>query len=111
MSRQIVTTLIDDIDGSQGEESIAFAYRGTSYSIDLNAKNAAAFDKAMAKFLEHATRESARRDGPRTTRPAPTDARRTDLADIRVWAGQHGYEVSSRGRIPGGVVDAYDAAH
>ena len=31
-----------------------FAFDGTDYEIDLNAKNAAAFGKQLAPYLEHA---------------------------------------------------------
>ena len=35
----------------------------------------------------------------------------TDLATVRAWAGENGFEVSSRGRIPRKVVEAYQTAH
>lgn len=113
MAKRTVTTLIDDIDGSEASETIAFAYRGTSYTIDLSEKNAAAFDKAIKKYLANADRESvargvARRGAAKTRQDA--GARRTDLAEIRAWAAENGYEVSSRGRIAADVVEAYDAS-
>ena len=33
------------------------------------------------------------------------------IADIREWATENGYQVGAKGRIPGNVKDAYDAAH
>ena len=41
MAKQTITQLIDDIDGSEAEETITFGIDGASYEIDLNAKNAA----------------------------------------------------------------------
>jgi len=35
----------------------------------------------------------------------------SELASIRECATANGYEVSTRGRIPGAVVEAYEAAH
>lgn len=110
MAKQTITTLIDDLDGSEGSESISFSYRGVSYTIDLSEKNAAAFDKAMAKYVDSATRESGRRQAS-TRGAAPANGRRTDLADIRTWATDNGYEVSGRGRIASEIIAAYDAAH
>src|SRR6187402_271653 len=98
MAKQTVTTLIDDLDGSEASESIAFSYRGSSYNIDLSEKNAAAFDKAIAKYIDHATRESSRRTAPRATAASP-GAKRSDLAEVRAWAAANGYEISSRGRV------------
>ncbi len=33
-----------------------------------------------------------------------------DTKAVREWAGKNGYELSSRGRIPGNVIDAYQSA-
>jgi hypothetical protein len=35
---------------------VRFAFEGTGYEIDLNAKNAAVFHKQLAPYLEHARR-------------------------------------------------------
>lgn len=37
-------------------------------------------------------------------------ASRSDLAEIRAWARENGYEVSDRGRIYEHILAAYDAA-
>jgi hypothetical protein len=34
-----------------------------------------------------------------------------ELSAIRAWAANQGHKVSTRGRIPGNVVQAYEAAH
>ena len=38
------------------EQTIRFAFEGTDYEIDLNAKNGAKFSKQLAPYLEHARR-------------------------------------------------------
>jgi hypothetical protein len=36
---------------------------------------------------------------------------KSQLAAIRDWARQNGYEVSDRGRVPRSIVDEFNAAH
>lgn len=43
MARRTIESLIDDIDGSEAHESVEFSYRGKSYLLDLNQKNASEF--------------------------------------------------------------------
>lgn len=43
------------------------------------------------------------------TGPAKRDPEQTRA--IRDWANSNGYQVSSRGRIPGEIEEAYEAAH
>jgi hypothetical protein len=42
-------------------------------------------------------------------RPKSISPKRLDLQEIRDWAKSNGHDVSDRGRIPAGVVAAYDA--
>jgi hypothetical protein len=42
-------------------ETVRFAFDGTDYEIDLNAKNAAVFGKQLASYIEHARRAGGRR--------------------------------------------------
>ena len=66
MAQKVTVALEDDLDGGPAEETVRFAYEGTEYEIDLSKKNAAAFHKQLAPFLEHARksgRGQARRGG------------------------------------------------
>jgi hypothetical protein len=42
VAKQTIERLIDDLDGTEGAETVAFALDGVSYEIDLSEKNAAA---------------------------------------------------------------------
>jgi hypothetical protein len=106
MAQKVSVVLEDDLTGGPAGQTIRFAFDGTSYEIDLNAKNAAAFSKQLAPYLEHARR--AGRAQPR--RPGRTAAGRQRSGDIRTWAKEHGLAVSERGRIPASVVEQYNAA-
>ena len=103
MAQKVTVVLEDDLTGGPAEQTVRFAFEGTAYEIDLNAKNAAAFGKQLAPYIEHA-RKAGRAPA---SRPA---ANRQRSGDIRAWAKEHGLAVSERGRIPASVVEQYNAA-
>ena len=112
MAKRTTVITYDDLDGSEGASTLSFAYRGTSYEIDLGVKNQAAMDKALAKFIAAARKKSGSSIPSRTRGRVGARAKgRTEISAIRAWAQQNGFEVSDRGRIPGEVQAAYDAAH
>jgi hypothetical protein len=106
MASKVIVTLEDDLDGGPAEETVRFGIGGTEYEIDLSKKNARAFRKQLAPFIEHARRAS-RGQRRRSARTAPGRAR---AGEIRAWASQQGIAVSGRGRIPARVVAQYEAA-
>ena len=106
MATKISVALEDDLDGGPAEETVRFGFGGAHYEIDLNKKNARAFRKQLAPFIEHA-RKTGAEPRRRTTRP-PSARQRS--SSIRAWAKQQGIPVSDRGRIPASVVAQYHAA-
>lgn len=66
MAKRTVITLIDDIDGTDAVETIAFTIDGAGYEIDLSADNAAVFRAALEPYSTAARRTGGR--SPRTTR-------------------------------------------
>ena len=105
MAQQVNIVLVDDIDGSEAEETVSFALDGREYEIDLSAKNAAALRDAFAPYVGHARRAAGRRRGGRGSNGGPSPA------DIRAWARDNGFDVPDRGRVSTEVRDAYAAAH
>ncbi len=106
MAQKITVALEDDLTGGPAEESVRFAFDGTEYEIDLNAKNAAALRKQLAAYAGHA-----RKAGRSPARGAGrTVASRQRSGDIRAWAKERGLAVSERGRIPASVAEQYHAA-
>ncbi len=65
MARRVVTTLVSDVSGEPADdnagETIQFAYRETSYTIDLTSAEAAAFDQVLAPYLTRATKTNTHR--------------------------------------------------
>jgi hypothetical protein len=106
MAQRVTVALEDDLDGGPAAETVRFAFGGADYEIDLSKKNAAAFRKQLALFIDHARK--AGRGQPRRT--GRTVANRQRSGDIRAWAKDHGLEVSERGRIPASVMEQYQAA-
>ena len=106
MAQKITVALEDDLDGGPADETVRFGLGGTDYEIDLSKKNATAFRRQLAPFIEHARRAGR---GPQR-RPGRTVSSRERSADIRAWAKDQGIEVSERGRIPASVAERYDAA-
>jgi hypothetical protein len=111
MVARTIVTVFDDLDNPEGATTVTFAYRGTSYEIDLGEKNQAALDKALAKFIAAARPSSQTRLAGGRKRSDVKLGTRAELATIRAWAREHGFEVSDRGRVSSEIREAYDAAH
>jgi Lsr2/CutA1 divalent ion tolerance protein len=83
MAQKVTVALIDDLDGGPAEETIRLGFEDAEYEIDLSGKNARAFRKQLAPFIEHA-RKARRGLGRRASR----------LSEIVERAEQnHPYEV------------------
>ena len=104
MATKVTIALEDDLDGGPADETVRFGLGGTEYQIDLNKKNARAFRKQLAPFIEHASRPGRGQRRPRTT------SSRQRGRDIRAWAKEQGIAVSERGRIPASVVEQFESA-
>jgi hypothetical protein len=106
MAQKITVALEDDLDGGLADETVRFGLGGTEYEIDLSTKNANAFRRQLAPYIEHArkTGRGQRRRSGRTT------SSREHSGHIRTWAKEQGIAVSDRGRIPASVAEQYDAA-
>jgi Lsr2 len=106
--------LIDDLDGSEGAETITYTVDGQEYEIDLSEKNAERFRSVLQEFIDAS--RTVERPAVMTLAPVRGTRRssgggRDDIAQIRAWAESQGLDVSARGRIKKEIIDAYDAAH
>ena len=106
MAQKVTVELEDDLDGGPADETVRFGLGGAEYEIDLSKKNAAAFRKQLAPYIEHA-RKAGRGQRRRSSRTA---ASRSRSGSVRAWAKGQGIAVSERGRIPASVVEQYEAA-
>jgi hypothetical protein len=104
MATKVAIALEDDLDGGPADETVRFGIGGTDYEIDLTKKNARAFRKQLAPYVEHARRAG------RGQRRSRTSSSRQRSGGIRAWAKDQGIAVSERGRIPASLVEQYEAA-
>ena len=105
--------LIDDLDESEGAETITYTVNGQDYEIDLSEVNAQRFYDVLGPYIEKSRRVQ-RQAAPtprRGDRRRSSGSGRDDIPQIRAWAEANGHEVSGRGRIKKDVIDAYDQAH
>lgn len=109
MAQKVNIILVDDIDGSDADETVSFGLDGTTYEIDLKNKHAAALRDALATYVGHARKVSGAR-GRRATR-STTTAMGPSAREVRDWARSNGFKVPDRGRIPSDVREAFDKAH
>jgi hypothetical protein len=109
VAQKVQVILVDDIDGGSAVETVGFSLDGSSYEIDLSAKNAAKLRDAFASYVGSA-RKVGGRGGRRSASPKRGGGTNR-TAEIRAWAKNNKVKVSERGRISADVVAKFDAAH
>jgi Lsr2 len=119
ITQVVVTCDLEDGDVN-ASESLSFTYGGKTYTLDLCRKHLEEVKGALEGFANagHSAgrgtrgrrRGAAAGRSARSSRPASAP-RGESQAEIREWARAQGYAVGDRGRIPGEVRAAYDAAH
>ena len=113
MAKKVTVTLVDDFDGEgPADETVEFSIDGVSYEIDLSARNAKKIREDFKQWIDSGRRVGGRRRG----RPGGSSGRgrasidREQSAAIREWARRNGHKVSTRGRIPAEIIEAFHAA-
>ncbi|ACS29718.1 Lsr2 family protein [Micrococcus luteus] len=94
MAQKVEMVLVDDLDGSPADETVNFALDGRNYEIDLSKEHAAELREFLKPYMKK---------GRAVAPPSP----KVEAAQIRKWAAENGFEVSSRGRLHRDVVEAY----
>lgn len=101
MAQKVSITLVDDIDGTEAEETVTFGLDGHQYEIDLNGKNAVKLRRALDSYVNSGRRVSRGKFTMKTPKTGPS------AAEVRAWALANGLEVPAKGRIPADVQKAY----
>ena len=114
MAKATVEVLIDDLDGSEGAETVRIGWNGDWRELELSKKNVAALSRALDKYwnVSRAVPDDGR--ARRRRRPRKASSSRSAKRDpkvIRSWATSNGIEVPARGRIPADVERRYNEAH
>jgi hypothetical protein len=114
MAQKYIVQLVDDLTNQpieDGEgETVTFALDGVSYAIDLSTEHAGEFREVLNTYVS-AARKADAASSSKTRSASRSTAPKNDLKDVRSWAESNGFTVSSRGRIPSNVQEAYAAAH
>jgi hypothetical protein len=98
MAKKVTVTLVDDFDGEgAADETVEFGLDGVSYEIDLSSKNASKLRHDLKQWVEAGRRVGGRRRG-------------RSAGSGRGRARRNGHNVSTMGRIPADVIDAFHAA-
>jgi hypothetical protein len=108
MASIVSVVVTDDIDGSEGAETVSFGVDGVTYEIDLAEINRAKMAEAMSPYVGAARKVGLRRTRTGAGRQATM---RVDRAEIRAWAKEQGLKVSERGRISAEIMQQYETSH
>jgi Lsr2 len=108
MVERRVVELVDDLDGSHADETVRFAIDGRDYEIDLSSQNARKLRTSLRPYLSAGRRTGTRHAQPATSGAHEETGRSDDSRQIRQWARGRGLDVSSRGRIPAYLRQAYE---
>lgn len=109
MARKTHVILIDDLDGSEADETVRFGLDGDEYEIDLSQAHLDRLRAALEPFINSGRKISGRRS--RRSRSSAAGSSLGRSAEIRRWAADAGIPVNARGRIPADVVAKFDAAN
>ena len=111
MAKKVTVTLVDDFDGeAAADETVEFGLDGVTYEIDLSSKNAKKLRDDLKLWVEKGRRVGGRRRSRSGSGRGRASIDREQSAAIREWARRNGHNVSTRGRIPADVIDAFHAA-
>jgi hypothetical protein len=106
MAQKVNIVLVDDIDGSDADETIPFGLDGTHYEIDLNTDHAQELRGQLERYVKAARKVTGSADRPGRVRGTTDNARNKE---IRNWARERQLEINDRGRIPADIVTQYEA--
>ena len=110
----VTVAFTSDLSGKEITDNdaptVTYGWDGTTYEIDLTTDEAGKFYKAVEKYIA-ASRKASRPVGRKTRTKAAASTGGPSAAEIREWGKSNGYDVPDRGRIPGAVRDAFDAAN
>lgn len=130
------TVLVDDIDGTEPAESVAFNLGGIEYALDLKPAHSEELDHLVQRitpYLDAAVKAAeamkpsiqaaanslnamgaAVGEGQERAKRHKSSGTRPDLPapseEIRAWARANGWGVSDKGKIPVKIVEAFIAA-
>ncbi|GAC1535284.1 MAG: Lsr2 family protein [Acidimicrobiales bacterium] len=115
MAQKVEVVLTCDLDDNDtpAVDTVVFGYDGASYEFELCQSHLDKYHQVMQGFVGSARRagNAGRRSGANSAgRGGRAAGNPSELAQVREWARNNGYEVNDRGRIPAQVREAFDNA-
>jgi len=115
MAKATVDVLIDDLDGSDGAQTVTLGWNGDWRELDLSNRNLASLSRTFDKYWNvgrpvSANGAATRRSGAQRLSTRSAKGKR-DPKVIRAWATENGIAVPARGRIPADVERKYNEAN
>lgn len=117
MGQKVILTCDLHNDNTEATETVQFSVGRDTYELELCDKHLTDFDDKLAPFVTSGRHVSGGRSstaarksavaGRRQGKGRRTAPKSVDVVSVRAWARENGYDVSSRGRIPGAILDAY----
>ena len=113
MAEETITRLVDDLDGSDASQKVLLGLNGEWRALDLSDDNHGKLMQALGTFWDAALPvkgSAGGRQGGERSRATKPQQRDYDLGILREWAAEQKVSIPARGRIPGSVVEQYQAA-
>ena len=88
--------MMDEIDGSQADETVHFGLDGEAFELNLSKAHAEELRRSLEPYVKTARKTGSKRNGRRFGSAAID---KDQARAIRDWAKQHGMKVSDSGRI------------
>ena len=104
VAQKVQVLLVDDVDGSEASESVAFGFDGTNYEMEKSERPTL---RSSAMSLGPWIKVARKTGGIR--RPSKSNSN-VDLKAVRAWAASNKIEMSNRGRVPASIIELYKAA-
>ena len=116
MVKATVEVLVDDLDGSEGAETVRLGWNGEWRELELSKRNLASLSRALDRYWNVSRPVSRNGQSSVGRRSATARASRAakgqrDPKVIRAWAVENGIAVPAHGRIPGEVERRYHDAN
>jgi hypothetical protein len=113
MSKATVEVLVDDLDGSEGAQTIRLGWNGEWRELELSKRNLASLSRALDRYWSvsrpvSTDGQAANRRRTTTKRSSRSAKPKRDPRMIRAWAEENGIAVPARGRIPAEVERQYN---
>jgi hypothetical protein len=111
MAKTTLITITDDLDGSTDAETHWFSIDGNRYEIDLNAKNFAALERAIDRFVKSGRKQRTARGrvknaaGGATTLFSRLDAEEKDR--FRAWGVKNELTTPTARRVADSAIQAW----